>query len=53
MHKNWTKKTNLLDLVAKQAAKRKLEDLTVGPVLSWNNKQIQEHVDQIKALNGA
>jgi len=53
VHKNWTKKTNLLDLMARQAAKRKLEDLTVGPVLSWNNTQIQEHVDSVKALNGA
>jgi hypothetical protein len=36
MHKNW-RKTDLLEKMAAQAAKRNLANLTVGPVLSWNN----------------
>lgn len=35
------------------AARRKLEDLTVGPVITWNNTKIQQHVDQVSALPGA
>ena len=37
MHKNW-KKTDLLDKMKAQAAKRSLKDLTIGPVLTWNNE---------------
>jgi 1-pyrroline-5-carboxylate dehydrogenase len=35
------------------AARRKLEDLTVGPVITWTNEQIQAHVDNLMALPGA
>ena len=27
--------------------------MTIGPVLTWNNEQIQQHVDAVKALEGA
>jgi 1-pyrroline-5-carboxylate dehydrogenase len=27
--------------------------LTVGPVLSWTNEKIQEHVDKVSSLPGA
>jgi len=37
MHKNW-KKTDVLDKMVAQTAKRSLSDLTIGPVLTWNNE---------------
>jgi len=36
MHKAWNK-TNILETWKSQAEQRNLKDLTVGPVLSWNN----------------
>lgn len=27
--------------------------MTVGPVLTWTNEQIQDHVDKIRALPGS
>lgn len=35
------------------AAKRNLQDLSIGPVLTWNNQQIQEHVDKLLKIKGA
>lgn len=52
MHKNW-RKTNLLESMVAQTQKRSLKDLTIGPVLSWNNQKIKKHVDDILALDGA
>jgi len=36
-----------------QASKRSLSNLTIGPVLTWNNKRIQEHLDAVLELDGA
>lgn len=36
-----------------QTAKRGLKDLTVGPVITWNNTQIKAHIDAVLALDGA
>ena len=36
-----------------QAAKRNIKDLSVGPILTWNNKQIQAHQDALLELDGA
>lgn len=52
MHKNWAK-TNFLQLIEEQAAKRNLKDLTVGPILSWNNEKIKAHIDAVLELDGA
>ena len=52
MHRNW-RKTGLLDKMRDQAAKRSHADLTIGPVLTWNNDQIKAHVDAILELEGA
>jgi 1-pyrroline-5-carboxylate dehydrogenase len=52
MHKSW-KKTDLLAKMESQAAKRSLSDLTVGPVLSWNNERIKAHLDAVLELDGA
>jgi 1-pyrroline-5-carboxylate dehydrogenase len=52
MHRNW-RKTGLLETMKAQAARRSLSDLTIGPVLTWNNDQIKAHVDAILELDGA
>jgi len=52
MHRNW-RKTGLLDIMAEQAGKRSLKDLTVGPVLTWNNEMIKAHLDAILELDGS
>lgn len=40
-------------MIEQQAAKRSLKDLTIGPVLTWNNDQIQAHVNEVASLEGA
>ena len=52
MHKNWTK-TNFLELIEKQANKRSLSNLSIGPVLSWNNERIKAHIDAVLELDGS
>ena len=42
MHKKWNK-TDLLEKWKAQTVQRNLANLTVGPVLTWNNKQIRAH----------
>jgi len=39
--------------MASAAAKRKLEDLTWGPILSVTNKQFTEHKEKILKMEGA
>jgi len=51
MHKNW-KKTGLLEKMRDQAARRSLANLTIGPVLTWNNDKIKDHMDAILELEG-
>lgn len=35
------------------AAKRSVENGTIGPVLTWNNEKIKAHIDNILELEGA
>jgi 1-pyrroline-5-carboxylate dehydrogenase len=51
VHENWA--DHLLPRMAELAARRTLEDLTVGPVLTWTNRRIQSHVDAVLAVSGA
>ena len=51
-HNNWVK-AGILDKIKNIAAKRKLDDLSVGPVITWNNKRIKEHQDKVLAIPGA
>jgi 1-pyrroline-5-carboxylate dehydrogenase len=51
VHDNWAE--SLLPKMGELAARRKLEDLTIGPVLSWTNEQIQSHVDAVLAIPGS
>jgi 1-pyrroline-5-carboxylate dehydrogenase len=52
VHENWMKQ-GITDAITKLAKRRKLDDLTIGPVLTWNNKRIQDHVDKVLKIPGA
>lgn len=52
MHKNWVD-TGLEAKLKERAAGRKLEDLTVGPVLSWDNKRMLAHIEAVLKIPGA
>jgi 1-pyrroline-5-carboxylate dehydrogenase len=52
VHENWVK-AGFVDKIAHLAARRKLEDLTIGPVLTWDNNRIKAHIDKILAIPGA
>lgn len=51
-HHKWVQR-GFLDKIKHLAAKRSLDDLTIGPILSWNNKNIQAHVDAVLKVPGA
>ena len=51
VHENWAEQ--LIPKMAELAARRTLQDLTVGPVLTWTTDQIQAHVDAVAARPGA
>ncbi len=50
VHDNWADK--LLPKLEELAARRKLDDLSLGPVLTWTDDQIQSHIDAILAIPG-
>jgi len=50
VHENWADK--LFPKLKKLAARRNLDDLTVGPVLSWTDAQIKGHIDAVLAVDG-
>lgn len=52
MHRNW-RKTDILEKMQTQSRKRNLANLTIGPVLSWTNERIKEHIDAVLELDGA
>jgi 1-pyrroline-5-carboxylate dehydrogenase len=49
VHENWIK-AGLIEKIKTLAARRKLSDLTIGPVLTWNNKSIKGHIDSLLKL---
>jgi 1-pyrroline-5-carboxylate dehydrogenase len=51
VHDNWAEP--LLPKLGQLAARRRLDDLTVGPVLTWTNDRIREHVDRMLAIPGS
>jgi 1-pyrroline-5-carboxylate dehydrogenase len=51
VHKNWS--ADLLPKIESLAARRKMEDLTLGPILSWTDKQIDSHIAAVTAIDGA
>jgi len=52
MHENW-ENTGLIDKMKANAAKRKLDDLTIGPVLTHTTKSIMEHIERLLQIPGA
>lgn len=52
MHTNW-RKAGLLERMKARAESRKLQDLTVGPVLTWTTDAILGHMNKILDLPGA
>ena len=51
VHDNWADK--LLPKLASLAARRNIDDLSLGPVLTWTNEQMQAHIDAVLAVPGA
>jgi 1-pyrroline-5-carboxylate dehydrogenase len=51
VHRNWS--SELLPRLERLAARRKLEDLTLGPVLSWTTERMLAHVDAATAIPGS
>lgn len=51
VHDAWS--SNLLPKLEELAAKRTLDDLSLGPVLTWSNERIQQHVDAVCAITGS
>jgi 1-pyrroline-5-carboxylate dehydrogenase len=52
MHKNWNK-TDFIQKWAEQTAKRSVQNLTIGPVMTWDNEDIKAHIDDVMAMDGA
>ncbi len=52
VHQNWVK-LGLLVRIEELAAKRNLADLTIGPVLTWTNDMIEEHIGKLLRIKGA
>jgi 1-pyrroline-5-carboxylate dehydrogenase len=51
VHRHWT--DALLPKLKALAARRKLDDLTLGPVLSWTNERMLAHINAVTAIPGA
>lgn len=51
-HENW-EKAGIFDKMATQAAKRSFSDLSISPVITWNNKRIADHIANCLKIPGA
>ncbi len=51
VHDNWS--AALLPKLATLARRRSVTDLSIGPVLSWTNERIIDHVNRVSAVPGA
>lgn len=53
VHRNWVK-SGLLAKLGELASRRKLDDLTIGPVLTWTTEAMQAHIERLTTqLRGA
>lgn len=52
MHENWFK-GSLISRMKDLAARRKLEDLTIGPVLSFTTEAMLEHMNKLLQIRGS
>lgn len=51
-HENWLE-TDFLKILESQVSKRNLEDLSIGPILTWTNDRIKQHIDSVLQIPGA
>jgi 1-pyrroline-5-carboxylate dehydrogenase len=51
-HKNWVDK-KFFDKLKFYAESRSLKNGTISPVMTWNNKRIQDHVDKLLIIEGS
>ena len=51
IHKNWEE--DLIPRLKRLARKRKLKDLSVGPVLTWSNQELLDHINTLLKVPGA
>ncbi|KAK4394426.1 putative aldehyde dehydrogenase [Sesamum angolense] len=52
MHENWGK-SSLLNKLTSLAARRKLDDLTVGPVLTFTTDAMLDHMNKLLQIKGS
>ena len=52
VHENWVK-LGLLARTSELSAKRTIKDLSIGPVLTWTNDMIEEHINKLLRVKGA
>jgi len=50
VHENWS--DSLLPKLKALAGRRSLDNLSIGPVLSWSNEQIRKHIDAVLEIPG-
>ena len=51
IHKNWEE--HLIPKLRNLALRRRLKDLSIGPVLTWNNSQFLNHINTLLKISGA
>lgn len=51
-HQHW-EDAGLFEKLSQLASRRRLADLTVVPILTWNNEKIQKHVDAVLRIPGS
>jgi len=52
MHENWEKE-GFVGKLQERASLRNLDDGSIGPVLTWSNDRIQQHVDRLLKIQGS
>ncbi len=51
VHRNW--RDALLPKISELAAQRSLDNLTIGPILSWTDAQIDDHLRKLATVDGS
>lgn len=51
-HENWVN-AGMFEKLEQMAARRTLDDLSIGPVLSWTTEEIIEHTNKLASIPGA
>ena len=51
-HENW-ENVGIFDKMGAQAAKRSFSDLSISPVITWDNKRIANHIANCLKIPGA